>query len=75
METLQSLTNKLAENIAALEPAGSPLTWDIRGEVGTPMTYDKSLIAILSFGQSEEQLYGNRTQRLTGSIVGQVLVD
>lgn len=75
METLQSFTNKLASNITALQPAEAPIKWDIRGEIGDPQVYDRTMIAIISFDSSTEELYGNRTQRLGGSIVGQIMTE
>lgn len=75
METLQSFSNKLAQNLTDLEPEPSEVKWDIRGEIGDPQVYDRTLIAIVSFESSTEELYGNRTQRLNGAITGQIMTE
>lgn len=75
METLQSFTSKLAQHLSELQPTDSPLKWDFRGEVGDGVLYDRTLIGILSFSTSTEEIYGNRTQRLEGDLTGQILVE
>lgn len=75
METTQSFSNKFAENLTALQPQESSVKWDIRGEIGDMQLYDKTLIAIVNFNESTEELYGNRTQRLTGSVTGQIFTE
>lgn len=61
--------------MSQLCPPNSTLKWDFRGEVGDMVEYDKTMIAILSFNDSTEEIYGNRTQRLTGQLTGQIMVE
>lgn len=75
METVQTLTNKMAIAMSQLTPNNSTLRWDFRGEVGDMVEYDRTLIGILSFSDSQEEIYGNRTQRLTGQLQGQIMVE
>lgn len=72
METTQSLAGKFAENLTQLQPEGVVVNWDIRGDLGDMQLYDRTLIAIVSFTTSTEEIYGNRTQRLSGTITGQI---
>ncbi len=37
--------------------------------------YENTLIGIVSFSTSTEELYGNRTQRLEGSLTGQIRIE
>lgn len=75
MESVQTLTDKMAAAMSQLCPPNSLLKWDFRGEVGDMVEYDKTMIAILSFNDSQEEIYGNRTQRLTGQLTGQIMVE
>lgn len=75
METLQSFSDKLAQKLNLLTPSDSPLKWNFRGEVGDKIEYDRSLIGIVSFETSTEEIYNNRTQRLEGTLTGQICTE
>lgn len=75
METLQSFSDKLAQKLNLLTPSDSPLKWNFRGEVGDMIEHDRSLIGIVSFETSTEEIYNNRTQRLEGTLTGQICTE
>lgn len=75
METLQSFSHKLAEKFSEQRPNNSVYVWDFRGEVGDMVEYDKTLIGVVSFDTSTEEIYGNRTQRLEGTLTGQIFTE
>lgn len=75
METIQTLTRRMAAALAALEAeyieAGGTVTgWDIRGEVAPDIEAAPDLIAVLTYDTAAEEIYGNRTLRLTGRLTG-----
>lgn len=75
METLQSFTAKFAEALSSLQPEDSTLKWDFRGEIGDTILFERTLIGIVQYTMSTEEIYGNRTQRLEGSLTGEIMVD
>lgn len=75
MESLQSFTSLLANALSQQQPNNSLLNWDFRGEVADMVEYDNTLIGIVSFSTSTEEVYGNRTQRMEGSLTGQILIE
>lgn len=75
MESIQSFTAKLAAAFSQQQPNNAALTWDFRGEVADMVEYENTLIGIVSFSTSTEELYGNRTQRLEGSLTGQIRIE
>ena len=75
METIQTLTNLMAAELTALqeqyrEQGGTVAAWEIRGELGTDTDKPHDLIAVLTFGQSREEVPLNKTLRLTGELNG-----
>lgn len=75
METLSSFSNKLADKFSEQQPNNSVINWDFRGDVGDMIEYDNTMIGIISFNSSTEEIYGNRTQRLNGSLTGQIYIE
>lgn len=73
METIQSLSSKMADQIMDLQPEGTT-KWDIRGEIARDVEYSADMIAVITFSSNSEEVYGNRTQRLIGSVTGQFLI-
>lgn len=37
--------------------------------------YDRTMIGIVSFNTSSEEVYGNRTQRMDGQLTGQIMIE
>lgn len=74
METTQSLTRLIAKELQDSRPDTADAVWDIRGEIADDVVYSADLIAILMFTSNTEEVYGNRTQRMTGQLVGQFLI-
>lgn len=75
METLTSFSEKLAQKFTEHRPPNSVYQWDFRGEVGDMIKYDKTLIGVVSFNTSTEEIYANRTQRLEGTLTGQIFTE
>lgn len=75
METLQSFSEKLAQKFNEQRPNNSTHQWNFRGEVGDMVKYDRSLIGVVSFETSTEEIYANRTQRLEGSLSGEIATE
>lgn len=79
METIQTLTNLMAAELTALqeqyrEQGGTVAAWEIRGELGTDTDKPHDLIAVLTFGQSREEVPLNKTLRLTGELNGMLRI-
>lgn len=75
METLQSFSQKLAIKLNSLRPRTCGLEWRFHGELGDLIEYDNSMIGVIQFATSTEEIYGNRTQRLEGTLTGQVICE
>lgn len=73
METIQSLSRLLAEEMMVRQPEEA-VQWDIRGEIAQDVVFSADMIAVLAFSSNTEEVYCNRTQRLTGSLMGQFLI-
>lgn len=79
METIQTLTNLMAAELTALqeqyrEQGGTVAAWEIRGELGTDTDKPHDLIAVLTFGESREEVPLNKTLRLTGELNGMLRI-
>lgn len=79
METIQTLTNLMAAELTSLqeqyrEQGGTVAAWEIRGELGTDTDKPHDLIAVLTFGQSREEVPLNKTLRLTGELNGMLRI-
>lgn len=79
METIQTLTNLMAAELTALqeqyrEQGGTVAAWGIRGELGTDTDKPHDLIAVLTFGQSREEVPLNKTLRLIGELNGMLRI-
>lgn len=75
METLQSFSSKLAQKFNEQRPNNSTHQWDFRGDVGEMVEYDRSLIGVVAFNTTTEEIYGNRTERLEGTLTGQIFTE
>lgn len=76
METPQSLSKLIAAELTTLQPEYTTETvkWEFRGEVDDGIDLVSDMIALLQFESNTEEIYGNRTQRLIGSLTGQFLI-
>lgn len=66
----------MAAELTNLQPeyTTSEVKWDFRGEVDDDIDLVSDMIALLQFESNTEEIYGNRTQRLVGSLTGQFLI-
>lgn len=76
METIQTLTNKMAAALNTLQEeyvtrGGTVAGWEFRGEVATELGYEApDLIGVLTFESASDEVYGNKTLRLEGYLGG-----